>query len=435
MKKIKLIILAFAIAFSGIYAQVNTDKDIRDYVDPEELVTLSEDISFNDAVSVLSKISEKMTGKKIVSTVHLNAPLGLEIKNLPYWKALIIITQYHNLKFEERESVIVIQQKHDPNKELPEDIYADVGSREVEISAILFEANVQKMREQGINWEMLLSQNGLSIGSGITTFTEGKQTDQTAGGASSQSTTQKTPEFTISPEAQFTVGNFTGSLTAVFKFFETENLGEIISRPSITVRDKKAGRIQIGSDISIKQRDFAGNVIDVFYSTGTIIEVTPYIYNEDGIDYILLKLKVERSSAEPNVISTEIRKTTASTEVLMLNGEQTVIGGLLVNEKVTVRRGIPFLKDLPWWVFGIRYLAGYNEDQNVQKEVIILIKSVLVPTLKERIKNMRKDKFFRERIKNHNDLDYYKKETDKFNKMLEEKRAAEDEKELEEDNK
>jgi len=432
MKKIKLILLAFVITFSGIYAQVNTDKDIRDYVNPEELVTLSEDISFNDAVNVLSKISEKMTGKKIVSTVHLDTPLGLEIKNLPYWKALVIITQYHNLKFEERESVIVIQQKHDPNKELPVDIYADVGSREVEISAILFEANIQKMREQGINWEMLLSQNGLSVGSGLNTFNEFSP-DENSGG-SSGGVQQKTPEFTISPEAQFTIGNFTGNLTAVFKFFETENLGEIISRPSITVRDKKAGRIQIGSDISIKQRDFAGNVIDVFYSTGTIIEVTPYIYNEDGIDYILLKLKVERSSAEPDVVSTEIRKTTASTEVLMLNGEQTVIGGLLVNEKITVRRGIPFLKDLPWWVFGIRYLTGYNEDQDVQKEVIILIQAKLVPTLKERIKNMKKDKFFRERIQNHNDLDYYKSETEKFKKMLKEKQEAEDEKELEEDN-
>jgi len=432
MKKTKILLLAFVIAFSGIYSQVNTEKDIRDYIDPEELVTLSENIPFNDAVEVLSKISEKMTGKKIVSTVHLDSPLGLEIKNLPYWKALVIITQYHNLKFEERETVIVIQQRHDLSKELPEDIYANVGSREVEISAILFEANVQKMRERGINWEMLLSQNGLSIGSAFNTFNEVPTVD---GGT--EGTTQQTPEFTLSPEAQFTVGDFTGSLTAVFKFFETENLGEIISRPSITVRDKKSGRIQIGSDISIKQRDFAGNVLDKFYSTGTIIEVTPYIYNEDGIDYILLKLKVERSSAEPDVISTEIRKTTASTEVLMLNGEQTVIGGLLVNEKITIRRGIPFLKDLPWWVFGIRYLTGYNEDQDVQKEVIILIQTRLVPTLKERIKNLKQDKFFRERIKNHNALDYYKNETEKFNNMREEKRKADEEKaaEEEEDNK
>ena len=60
------------------------------------------------------------------------------------------------------------------------------------------------------------------------------------------------------------------------------------------------GRIQVGSDISIKQRDFAGNVIENFFSTGTIIEVTPYIYNEDDVNYILLDVSVERSSYVPD---------------------------------------------------------------------------------------------------------------------------------------
>jgi general secretion pathway protein D len=71
--------------------------------------------------------------------------------------------------------------------------------------------------------------------------------------------------------------SWSGTVEGVFKFFESENLGEVIARPKVSVRDKMKGRIQIGSDISIKQRDFAGNVIDVFYSTGTIIEVTPFI--------------------------------------------------------------------------------------------------------------------------------------------------------------
>lgn len=35
----------------------------------------------------------------------------------------------------------------------------------------------------------------------------------------------------------------------------------------------------------------------------------------------------------------------------MLSGEEKAIGGLFVNEEVNVRQGIPFLKDLPWWVW------------------------------------------------------------------------------------
>ena len=293
------------------------------------------------------------------------------------------------------------------------------------------------MREEGINWEGIFSQNGLSIGTGLTTLATAQNTGSADGGTGTgtstgsttgSTSTQKAPEFTISPDAQFTVGNFTGSLTGLFKFFENEDLGNIISRPTVTVRNTKRGRIQIGSDISIKQRDFAGNVIDKFYSTGTIIEVTPFIYNEDGIDYILLKLKVERSSAIPGQITTEIRKTVASTEVLLLNGEQTVIGGLLVNTTQTIRRGIPFLKDLPWWVFGIRFLTGYNSDETVQKEVIIMIDAKLLPTLKERIKDLKRDKFLKRRLENLNELNYYKKEIKLFKEKLKERKQIENNK-------
>lgn len=427
-----LIIILIALFFTAsINAQISTDKALNglDHTDPAELVSLSANIPFSQAVIVLSKVSEKLTGKRIVSTANIKSAIGIEIKNMPYWRALTLITKYNNLQYEEKEDVIVIHEKKVKNADIPAEDYADIGEREVQISAILFEANVQKMRERGINWESILSQNGLDIGTGLTTLAVAKTTGTTggtgtgtgSGGSSNSSSTQKAPEFTVSPDAKFTVGKFTGSLTGLFKFFENEELGNIISRPTVTVRNTKKGRIQIGSDISIKQRDFAGNVIDKFYSTGTIIEVTPYIYREDEIDYILLKLKVERSSAIPGQISTEIRKTVASTEVLLLNGEQTVIGGLLINTTQTIRRGIPFLKDLPWWVLGIRFLTGYNSDEEVQKEVIIMIDARLLPTLKERMKTLRQDKFFERRKQNYDVLKHYKMENARFKKEIEKK--------------
>src|SRR5690606_17010861 len=140
-----------------------------------------------------------------------------------------------------------------------------------------------------------------------------------------------------------------GQATAMFRFFENEGLGEIIASPNITVRDKKLGRIQVGSDFSVRTRDFAGNTVEKFFPTGTIIEVTPHVYRENGIDYILLNIMVERSSFLLNEETTEIKKTNASTQVLVLNGEETILGGLFVNEETITRNGIPFLKDLPWW--------------------------------------------------------------------------------------
>ena len=391
------ILITFVFLIISINAQNLLEKELSGYTNPEELVTLSETIPFNKAMEVLSKVSEKLTGKRIVATVNTDSPIGIQINKIPYLKALLIIVQYNNMEYEERAEVIVVKAKGANIFDLSEDIYAAVDSREVQISAVIFEASVTEMRERGINWDLVLSKSGLEFGTNFVSFGE-NNTDQAAtteGGTTTQS--GQFSDFSVSNKTSFTSGDFSGDLTAAFKFFESENLGEVIARPSITVRDKKEGRIQIGSDISIKQRDFAGNVIDVFISTGTIINVTPFIYREDDVDYVLLKLKVERSSANPDVVSTEIRKTEATTEVLLLNGEEVVIGGLYDNQESNVTRGIPILKDLPWWVLGIKYLAGYESTQILKKEVIILIKADIVPPLKDRI-DMKKENLIKNKL-------------------------------------
>lgn len=392
MKKL-IIICLFITLFTEIDAQVDLKQKLQGYVNPNELVTLSENISFDQAIQVLSTVSEKITGKRIVSTAAVSVPIGVELDKIQYKKALFIIAQYHNLMVEETESVIVVKKKDAGKEQLTADIYASVDDREVKITALMFEANVSEMQERGINWQFLLSRSGLSIGGDFTSVQEQQQSATTT-----TQVQQKPPAFDLSSASTFEMGKFKGNATALFRFFETENLGEIFARPTVTVRNNIQGRAQVGSDFSIKERDFAGNLIDKFYSTGTIIEVTPHIYNEDGIDYILLRLKVERSSAIPDVISTEIRKTEANTSVMLLDGEETAIGGLIVYEETTVRRGIPFLKDLPWWVFGIRYLAGYDSKEVAKKEIIMLIKAEILPSLKERVSKQRESEVLKKQI-------------------------------------
>jgi type IV pilus assembly protein PilQ len=102
-------------------------------------------------------------------------------------------------------------------------------------------------------------------------------------------------------------------------------------------------------------------------------------------------IQAEQSSVVPGQVSTIINKAQANTDVLLLDGEETLIGGLYNNEVTTVRQGVPFLKDLPWYVFGLRYLFGYNLDQIDKKELVILLKAELVPTLQERVTQRKTD--------------------------------------------
>jgi type IV pilus assembly protein PilQ len=401
MKKLILFVTVFLISLP-IFGQRELEKTLSEFVNPEDLVSISEYTPFDKALEILSQISERRTGKRITSTAEVVTPIGVEIKKLPYMKALVIIVQYNNLMFEEKENIIIVHKKTVEAKNLTDETFATLDSREVKISAIFFEADVNEIKERGINWEWLLSSSGITLGTQLRSFSETKE--QTTG----SSTTETPPEYLINGVHEFTSGDWSGSVEGVLKYFESENLGEVIARPKVTVRDKMKGRIQIGSDISIKQKDFAGNVIDAFFSTGTIIEVTPFIYTEDKQDYILLKVSAERSSAIPGEITTEIKKTVVATDLLMLHGEEKAIGGLFVNEEINIRQGIPILKDLPWWVFGIRYLTGYDKVTVNKKEVIIVLQVELVPTLKDRVAQKKANEIEREIIEDHEYLEKYK---------------------------
>jgi type II secretory pathway component HofQ len=376
MKSVIYSLFLIFLFIANAFPQTYLERRFKDYNNPDELVTLSQSLPFNEAVALLSKVSESATGKKIVSTYDSKNPIGIEITSMPYDKALVLIVKYNGLTMETKEDVIIIKQLGDEKKP-PEDVYASVDSREVKISAIFFEVNVAKTKEAGIDWKVLLSGRDINLGAELSTQATNATGIQTSIPAHAN----------VSGDGSFNAGNFMGQANAVFRFFEDNNLGEIISSPNITVRDNKLGRIQVGSDFSVRTQDFAGNTVEKFFPTGTIIEVTPHVYKENGIDYILLNINVERSSFQVNLTTTEIKKTNAATQVLMLNGEETILGGLFVNEDTQERNGIPFLKDLPWWVFGIRYLTGSDVTTTTKKELVILLKADLVPTLKERLAN------------------------------------------------
>jgi general secretion pathway protein D len=397
--KIKLIYILVFLLGAYCFPQKYLERQIQGNIPKDQIVSLSPNLTFQQAIELLSKVSERARGKKIVSTIQLSDPIGIELTNVPYDKALVALVQMKGLIFEEKEDIIVIKRK---NETVPpqrtELTYASVDSREVKISAIFFEADLNAEKQLGVDWKILLSKNGLNIGgNGGNPIQATTTTGSTTGGT----TTTPTQGYQLNATTNFNMGGFFGDATAIFRAFETQNIGEIIASPNITTRDRVKGRIQVGTDFSIKQKDFAGNVIESFFSTGAIIEVTPYVYQEDGVNYILLNVGVERSSFTPDPTTTEVRKSSASSQVILLNGEETIIGGLYENDQTKIRNGIPFLKDLPWWFFGLRYIFGSDDIIITKKELIISIKAELVPTLKERLTGVHSTNPVKEELKDY----------------------------------
>jgi type IV pilus assembly protein PilQ len=393
MKKIALfvVLLIACTAWEGAYAQGDQawQKQTRGYTSPQELVSIAPTTPLDRALTAISEISKKFTGKIIIDTERRTMPINVDIQGMQWKDALESICRKNDIWFTEYENYIQIGAAAgtEGGKSQPGAITmtgpggatgdveihkepANFRSREVKISAIFFEVNLTKLDETGIDWKFMKSTSNVDINSAF------------LGATQVTSTIFKTE---VTPHVSFANLDFIASI------FSNYELGEIMSSPQLTVRSGQEGRIQVGQDFSIRERDFAGNLIDKFYSAGTIAKVTPQVITEQGVNFIHMNVDVERSSVQPGAISTIINKTKATTNLLLLDGEETIIGGLYNSQTDVIREGVPFLKDLPWYVFGLRYLFGFDSDNLVKKELVILLKAELVPTLQERITQKTKE--------------------------------------------
>jgi type IV pilus assembly protein PilQ len=366
--------LVIAMAAQGL-SQTGTAerRTFREYTSPEELVSIAPTTTLDKALAAISEVSKKFIGKIIIDPDHRTMPISIDIQGLQWRDALETICRKNNFWYTEYETYMEITGSAgsegvraagatgspDIQKE-----FATFRSREIKISAVFLEVNLAQLEEAGISWDFGKSTNDVTINSSF-------------GGADKVS--DKSFSAEVTPKLSF------ANLSFLAQLFSNYDLGEILSSPSINVRSGEEGRIQVGQDFSIKERDFAGNIIDKFYSAGTIILVRPQVITEQGVNFVHMVVSVERSSVNPGTVSTIINKSKANTNVLLLDGEETVIGGLYNTETSTLRSGVPFLKDLPWYVFGLRYLFGYNKEVSSKKELIILLKAELVPTLQERV--------------------------------------------------
>jgi type IV pilus assembly protein PilQ len=191
-------------------------------------------------------------------------------------------------------------------------------------------------------------------------------------------------------------------IDAALRVFESEQLGEVIARPQISVRNGGSTKLMSGQNFSVQLKDFSGNVVNQFYETGTILTVTPKIFKVGDQSFILLNYKIERSALLPSATTILINKTEASGTLMMLDGEESYVAGLYTTDETVNREGVPILKDLPWWVFGLRYLFGFDATSQHKKELVVLMKAQMLPELEDRAKAKPKD-VLQERIKELND--------------------------------
>lgn len=413
-----LLFAFFFVITSGVQAQ-NRDQlpaEFREYTNPEEVVTFDRNTSFSRALDVINEFAQEYRSKMIIDNSEMEGNIGISVPAMHWMDALNLILRVNDRTLLEKEDFYEIVTVESQETEAQQQQQASAGgggqegegpvattkTHEVRINAIFFEGNRRALQEIGVDWSTISENVPDEV---IDQDGQGGQGGGGQGGQGGQQGPQIPDSRFDGPFVQVNakgaqnvsqdvfsslinvgeIGNTGIRVQALFSAFEADNLGEILASPTVKVMDGEAGRIQVGQDFSIKQRDIAGNVIEDFFSVGTILEVTPQVIEQNDTTFVHLNINAERSTAQPDPVSTIINKQQAETQSLLLDGEATVIAGLYSTEQSEVRRGIPILKDLPPWFFGLRYLFGYTSNDSQMRELVIVLQASLEPRIPERL--------------------------------------------------
>jgi type IV pilus assembly protein PilQ len=245
----------------------------------------------------------------------------------------------------------------------------DVPVRQVLIEARIVKASDSFKREAGIRWgayggRVYDDGTRLQYGNSLDTvqaFREGTEPDNNLIvdlGTSSG----RTGGFA------FGLVNDDFLLDLELQLFESEGMGETVSRPTIITSDKHTASVNSGSQIPYQQDTGGGATATSFISATVGLTVTPQITADDRI---ILELNVTNNSRGdptadgPPAIDTE----SIETQVLVNDGETIVLGGLYQTRTDLIQLKTPILGDLPF----VGRLFRNSARTNDKDELLIFI--------------------------------------------------------------
>ncbi|MCX7726524.1 MAG: hypothetical protein N2053_06715 [Chitinispirillaceae bacterium] len=254
--------------------------------------------------------------REIIKIKHVNAEeLAKSIQNLLSSKGKITVVAHTNalIVYDTEENISQI-------KNMVSQL--DIETAQISISCKIIEVSSGVIQKLGIHW-------------GYTDVRAGVEAEHMPPQNVIAGALDKITYGIISPQ----------NLSAALEYLYGDNKGEIIAQPQITTVDNKEARIFMGQEVPIKYLDEAGNTVVKMIKAGTELVVKPHI---SGNGRILLELSPKKESYVRQPDGTPvINQQSATTNVVVNNGETVVIAGLTSNEESVTEEGIPILKDIP----------------------------------------------------------------------------------------
>ncbi|MGD9045846.1 MAG: type IV pilus secretin PilQ [Desulfobacterales bacterium] len=250
----------------------------------------------------------------------------------------------------------------------------DQPTPQVLIEAYIVEANKDVARELGIQWGgVARTSKGASVG-----FGTGRDSGALGGGVGTavdpaSGTVVDLPARGLGGFDPFTLGLIYQNigdvlLTAQLSALQDKGKLNILSSPSITTLDNQTAYIESGEEIPFQTVE-DGEVNIEFKDAVLRLQVTPHVIDNKTLKMYINVRKDEADfsrqvGGNPTIISKK-----AETNVIQLDGQTIVIGGLNKETNSRLDTGVPYLEDIP----GLGYLFKRKSTDDRLEDLLIFI--------------------------------------------------------------
>jgi len=292
-------------------------------------------------------------------------------------------SKYGKLDSDDRTNVLII-------RDLPQHIAEvralvatlDTATPQVLIEARIVEVDTSFTRELGVQWGGSYRDGGGSTKYGLIGAQDSSGASIPGGAVLAATTnpftaTAPVPSFAVNLPAAIGSGAGGGIAFGILRdnlrldlslsALEASGKGKIISSPKIVTTDNKEATIEQGTQIPYSTVSASGTQTQ-FIDATLSLKVTPHI-TPDGRVSMKLEAKNDSQGEVGATGQPAINKKKATTEVLIRDGETTVIGGILQITRTENQAGLPWLSKIP--VLGYLFRKDTNSTRN--RELLIFI--------------------------------------------------------------
>ena len=294
-----------------------------------------------------------------------------------------VLSKRGTSEFDTRTNTVILKDLDD-HLDAAEDIIRrlDTQTPQVLIETRIVEVNEVNVQQFGIQWGI---DSTYSAATGNPTGLRFPSSVGISGGADDQQGSNEgvstNPNYVVNLPAAAGLGSggalglTFGSIDSTFnlnvRLTALENRGsvKIVSSPKITTLDNKQASISQGVSIPISQVSAAG-IQTTFFDAVLSLKVTPHV-TQDGNIY--LKLDAQNNTPDFQNVGARgdptILKKEAKTELLLKDGDTTVIGGIYTSNAGFNRSEVPYLARIP--ILGAMFRNHQESDR--RSELLIFV--------------------------------------------------------------